>query len=257
MTTDPLYAATSRLNAEIAESTRLYHAGMTAPAEYARQQEVLSGRLRDVQQQHAIFNRGMGTVGATGRLAGHHMQNLAFQFQDVGVQMFAAAQSGAPFRMALMAVVQQGAQIQMIMAQAGVGIRAVGAAFVTMSKGILVAALTNPIVLGVAAAIAAVAGSIKYLQGVANSEADMKGFAESLGLTAKEIRNLDNVTVTFGDTAKAVFQVTGRAIWGLVGAEVSAFGGWLKKWIMIAANDVKNGANFMIGGQRGRGRGSS
>jgi len=52
MSTDPLYAATRKLNAEIAESTRLYHAGSTAPAEYARQQEVLIGRLRQSAQAH-------------------------------------------------------------------------------------------------------------------------------------------------------------------------------------------------------------
>lgn len=70
MSTDPLYAATSRLNAEIAESTRLYYAGATAPAEYARQQDVLAGRLRDVGQQHSAVNRGFGTVGTSGKLAG-------------------------------------------------------------------------------------------------------------------------------------------------------------------------------------------
>ncbi|MEG8025041.1 hypothetical protein QP162_12580 [Sphingomonas aurantiaca] len=57
MATDPLYAATKRLNAEIAESTRLYHAGATAPAEYARQQDVLTGRLRQSAQAQEEMDR--------------------------------------------------------------------------------------------------------------------------------------------------------------------------------------------------------
>lgn len=251
MSTDPLYAATKRLNDEIAESTRLYYAGATAPAEYARQQEVLTARLRDAEQQQGIFNRGLGTVGATGKLAGHHMANLGYQFQDISIQMIAAAQSSAPLKMAFMALVQQGGQIQMIMSQAGVGIREVGAAFVTMSKGILVATLTNPYLLAGAAAIGAFAGAVKLLQNAANARVDMNAYAESLGLTAKEIRNLDNVTVTFGDTAKAVFQVAGRAIWDHIGPAVTSAWDTMKDWAGWIFSGVKDAANFLIGGMVG------
>lgn len=238
--TDPLYAATVRLNAEIAESTRLYQVGATAPAEYARQQELLTGRLRAVQEQQDTVNRG-------GKLAAHHMQNLAFQFQDVGIQMFAAAQSGEPFKMAMMAIVQQGSQIYGIMGQAGVGIKAVGAAFLTMSKSILLATATNPYLLAGAAAIGAFAGAVKLLQNAANSRVDMKAYAESIGLTTKEIRNLDNVTVTFGDTAKAVFQVAGRAIWEQIGPMVTKVWDTMKEWAGWIFTEWKKVGNFIIG----------
>lgn len=247
MSTDPLYAATSRLNVEIAESTRLYHSGATAPAEYARQQDVLTGRLREVERQHTAVNSGLGTVGTSGKLAGHHVQNLAFQFQDLGVQMVAAAGSSAPFKMGMMALMQQGAQIQGIMNQAGIGIRGVGAAFVGMSKSILLATLTNPYLLAAAAAITVVAGSIKLLQNAANQGADMKAYAASLGLTAKEIRHLDNVTVTYGDTAKAVFQVAGAAIWSSIGPSVTATWEVMKQWAAWIGTGIKAAANFMIG----------
>lgn len=247
MSTDPLYAATQRLNAEIAESTRLYYAGATAPAEYARQQEVLAGRLRDVQKQHELMNRSLMGIGTTGRLASHHMANLGYQFQDIGVQMFAASQSSAPLKMAFMALVQQGAQIQMIMSQAGVGIRAVAAAFLDMSKSILIATATNPYLLAGAAIIGAFAGAVKMLQNAANSGADMKKYAESLGLTAKEIRHLDNVTVTWGDTAKAVFQVTGRAIWDRIGPAVTGTWNTMKEWAAWIFSALKGASNFMIG----------
>ncbi len=246
--TDPLYAATKRLNDEIAESTRLYLNGATAPAEYARQQQVLTGRLREVETQHDAVNRGLGSVGATGKLASYHMLNLAYNFQDLGVQMFAAAGSSDPLKMAMMAIMQQGSQISGVMMQAGVGIRAVGAAFLTMSKSILLAAATNPYILAGAAAIGVFAGAVKLLQSSANDDGSMKKYAASLGLTAKEIRNLDNVTVTFGDTAKAVFQVAGRAIWDVIGPAVKATWEVMKDWLGWIGGGVKSAVNFMIGG---------
>lgn len=248
LSTDPLYAATVRLNAEIAESTRLYYAGATAQSEYERQQGVLTGQLRAVEEQQSVVNRGLGSVGAQGRLAGHHMQNLAFQFQDVGIQMFAAAQSSEPFKMAIMAIVQQGAQIGGIMAQAGVGLRAVGVAFLAMSRDILIAAATNPIILGIAATVGVLVAAVKGLQSVANDGGPVEAYAKSLGLTAKEIKQLDNVTVTFGDTAKAVFQVAGRAIWDQIGPAVTSTWNMMKEWLAWIGTGVKGAVNFLIGG---------
>ncbi|MEG3089496.1 hypothetical protein [Sphingomonas sp. PB4P5] len=246
MATDPLYAATSRLNAEIAESTRLYLNGATAPAEYARQQDVLTGRLRAVVQQQDTVNRSTGSLAPPARLAGHHMQNLAFQFQDLTVQMVAAAGSSAPFKMAMMAMMQQGMQIQGIMSQAGIGIRGVGAAFGTMSKAILLATVTNPILMGIAAAITVVAGAIKLLQVAANDGDPMKKYVASLGLTKAEIRNLDNVTVTYGDTAKAVFQVAGAAIWSVIGKSVTDVWKVMKDWAAWIGSGAKDAINLLI-----------
>lgn len=246
--TDPLYAATVRLNAEIAESTRLYYAGVTAPAEYARQQDVLVGRLRAVEREQEAVNRGLGTVGGSGQLAGHHMQNLAFQFQDLGIQMFQAAGSSAPLKMAFTALLQQGAQIQGVMSQAGIGIRGVGAAFVDMSRSVLVATATNPYLLAGAAAIMVFVGAVKALQNAANSSVDMKAYASAIGVSAEEMKKLDGVTITFGDTAKAVFQVAGRAIWGAIGPAVNNTWSIMKEWIAWILGGVKSAVNFMIGG---------
>lgn len=248
MSTDPLYAALQRVNSEIAESTRLYQIGATAPAEYARQQDVLIGRLREVERQHDVVNGGIGRVGTTGKLAGHHMQNLAFQFQDVGVQMVAAAGSSEPLKMAFMALLQQGSQIYGIMGQAGVGLRGVGAAFLSMSGSILLAAATNPIILGIAATVGVLVAAVKGLQSVANDGGPVEAYAKSLGLTAKEIKQLDNVTVTFGDTAKAVFQVAGRAIWEQIGPAVTSTWATMKEWLAWIGTGVKGAVNFMIGG---------
>lgn len=248
MSTDPLYAATRRLNEEIAESTRLYHAGVTGQAEYERQQGVLTNRMDAVTRQSDLVNKGMGAIGTNGKLAGHHVQNLAFQFQDLSLGFGSALASSEPVKMMLMTLAQQGFQIQGIMAQAGIGIRGVGAAFLDMSKSVLLAAVTNPVLMGIAAAAALAAGSIRMIQSAANEGEDMKAYAASLGLTAKEIRNLDNVTVTFGDTTKAVFQVAGAAIWGLIGPAVTKAWDFMKEWTAWIGSGVKDAINFMIGG---------
>lgn len=248
MSTDPLYAATKRLNDEIAESTRLYHAGVTAQGEYERQQSVLTGRLAGVTRQSDLVNNAIGGIGTNGKLAGHHVQNLAFQFQDLSLGFGSALASSEPVKMMLMTLAQQGFQIQGIMSQAGIGIRGVGAAFLDMSKSVLLATVTNPVLMGIAAAAALAAGAIKLMQSAANDGQDMKAYAASLGLTEKEIRNLDNVTVTFGDTTKAVFQVAGAAIWGAIGPAVTQVWDVMKEWATWIGSGVKDAVNFMIGG---------
>jgi hypothetical protein len=208
----------------------------------------LASRLRTANAEMNRLEIGTGSIGKTSQLAGHHTRNLAFQFQDLGVQLAGAAGSSAPFKLAMMAMLQQGAQIQGIMMQAGIGIRGVAVAFGQMSKAILLATLTNPYLLAFAAAVTVIAGSIKLMQSAANDDKPMKAYAASLGLTAKEIRNLDNVTVTFGDTAKAVFQVAGAAIWSGIGPAVTGVWKTMKEWLDWIGTGVKSAVNFMIGG---------
>jgi hypothetical protein len=230
-----------------ASEVRNMRAEMRAAAAEERGLTELAGRIRATNAQLNLLEAGTNRIGSTGRLAGFHMQNLAFQFQDLGIQMAAAAGSSAPLKMAFMALMQQGTQIQGIMSQAGVGIREVGSAFVSMTKSVLLAAVTNPVLLGIAAAVGVFAGTVKLLQNAANDGADMKKYAESLGLTAKEIRHLNNVTVTWGDTAKAVFQVAGRTIWDQIGPSVTGVWGTMKSWLEWIGSAVKTGMNFFIG----------
>ncbi|APZ98073.1 hypothetical protein BWQ93_05950 [Sphingopyxis sp. QXT-31] len=99
-----------------------------------------------------------------------------------------------------------------------------------------------------ALALGAAAAAIKVLQSNANEGRDMEAYAKSLGLTAKEVRNLDDVTITFGDTAKAVFQVAGRAIWDNIGPAVTRVWTVMKEWTAWIFSGVKAAVNFMIGG---------
>ncbi|RZM34366.1 MAG: hypothetical protein EOP67_17440, partial [Sphingomonas sp.] len=95
--TDPLYSATKRLNAEIAESTRLYHAGATAPGEYARQQDVLNERLRESAIAHE------GAAGSM-RKSGGALKNIAVQLPDITQGLLTGQKP-------MQVLIQQGAQI--------------------------------------------------------------------------------------------------------------------------------------------------
>ena len=114
---------------------------------------------------------GITATGKSGNLAGHHMQNLAFQFQDLGVQMAAAAGSSNPLKMVFMALLQQGSQISGVLSQAGVGLGG-------MVKEL---AATYPVLTSFAVGAAAAAAGI--------------------GLITAEINESSKVHVTWMDTA--------------------------------------------------------
>ncbi|KTF70692.1 hypothetical protein ATB93_18740 [Sphingomonas sp. WG] len=233
MATDPLYAATKRLNAEIAESTRLYHAGVTAPAEYARQQEVLTQRLRGVADQQDL-------AAKAGRNNAFALQSVAVQLPDVIGGLLTGQKPMTIF-------IQQGFQIAQVGMMAEGGLKGFARSIGEVSKAALIAVVTNPILLGLAATAGAVAGSIALMNKAANSGSSMKQYAASLGLTEKQIRQLDNVTVTYGDTTKAVFQVAGRAIWDGIGPAVTSTWTVMKGWLEAVGAGAKTSVNFVIG----------
>lgn len=77
-------------------------------------------------------------------------------------------------------------------------------------------------VLVIAAAVAApFAVALYRINEQANADNGLNDYVRTLGLTADEMKELENVTVTYGDTAKAVFQVIGKAIWDLIGPAVT------------------------------------
>jgi len=182
MSTDPLYAATAKLNAEIAESTRLYHAGATAPAEYARQQDVLTGRLRQSAQAQddmdRVARKGKGTL-----------TQLSFQLNDVATM---AAMGAAPFQI----FASQAGQIFQVAQMAEGGVKG----FAAEMGGLAVAFLP-------AIAVASVAGVALYRwKEQINEDAGMKKFAEGLGLTSKEMKKLGDQSITTGDMVAGVWK---------------------------------------------------
>lgn len=74
----------------------------------------------------------MNNYSSASKLASHHSINLAFQMQDLSMQMAMAAQSSRPLSMGLMALFQQGTQIQGIAMQSGASYKQLGMAMLEM-----------------------------------------------------------------------------------------------------------------------------
>lgn len=232
MATDPLYAATKRLNAEIAESTRLYRAGATAPAEYARQQQVLTERLNMVGQAH-------DTSTKAGRRNQLMLTQLSFQLNDVATM----AMSGAG---AFQIFATQAGQIFQIGQMADGGFKGMARSIGAVTASVLGFVASSPLLLGAIATLGGAGVALKLINDEANKGDPMKAYVASLGLTAKEIRQLDDVTVTYGDTIKAVFQLAGGAIWGAIGEPVTKVWNWMKEWLSWAGTATADYLNLLI-----------
>ncbi|WP_260597809.1 phage tail length tape measure family protein [Sphingomonas endolithica] len=198
MSTDPLYAATKRLNDEIAESTRLYRTGATAPAEYARQQEVLTGRLAAAGKQH-------DALAGSSRRSGFAMQQFALQLPDI-IQGLLTGQK--PMTIAI----QQGGQLAQVAQMAEGGMKG-------FARQLLAGAAAFAPFIAVAAV--AVAGFALFDRAVSKG-IDTKEMVAGLGLTRAEIKRLKDTTVDTGDVVKATFQVMAKR----VGFELGNVKGW-------------------------------
>lgn len=187
-------------------------------------------------QAQAVAARATG-MGASSKLASHQLQNLSFQVNDLVVGIA----SGAPVMTVFM---QQGAQIAQIMAQAGVGVGGMVKQVAAMVGGFIVA---NPLILAAGVAAGGAAIGIAAINREANNGDPVRKYAESLGLTAKQMRQLDDVTVTTGDTIKAVFQVAGRAIWENISTPVTAVWTLMSNAFAQIADAAKGTFNLLIG----------
>lgn len=156
-------------------------------------------------------------VGASSKIAGHHLSNLAFQFNDVAVM---AASGQAP----LMIFVQQGSQIAQIMAQAGVGVGGLVREIGGMVGGFIAA---HPLLL--AAALAA---------GV---------LAAAVGLVTDEINENSKVHVTWMDTALGTYDVISEAISSKVTGAFQAMGIDVGEVWESVKGYTKGAINFIIG----------
>ncbi len=214
MSTDPLYTATKRLNDEIAESTRLYHAGATAAPEYARQQEVLTGRLRQLSAVQDDATRVASKHGGT-------LTQLSFQINDIATM---AAMGAAPMQI----FASQAGQIFQVAQMAEGGVKGFA-----LQMGALLLRFA-PVTAGLA--VAGVAFSRWHDQ--LNDDAGLKAYASTLGLTAKEMDRLKDVTVTSGDIM--------NGIWKTIDDRTNISGNTKKliDWL-FSPNDAQTVANFV------------
>jgi hypothetical protein len=147
------------------------------------------------------LNKSLSGAGVGAGLARHQMVNLGYQLQDIVVSLQAGQNPLTVF-------IQQGSQIAGIAAASGIGFKAMAAS---------VWALIAPFTLLIAVLAAAYLGFKKFTENSASShKAELVEYANSLGLTSKEMRKLgndsvdasgklksfNNVTITTGDSFK-------------------------------------------------------
>ena len=147
----------------------------------------------------AVGSRGMTRMGGSAKLAGHQMQNLVYQLNDVVVSLFSGQKPMTVF-------MQQGTQIGQIAMQAGVGIGGMARALLGLAASAAATALTNPYLLAAAAAAALAFGAFKMFQSSVKQTGELDKYAQSLGLTKKEMEKLGPVGITVGDTMKGLWK---------------------------------------------------
>lgn len=147
----------------------------------------------------AVGTRGITRMGGSAKLAGHQMQNLVYQLNDVVVSLASGQKPMTVF-------MQQGSQIGQIAMQAGVGIGGMARAVLGLAASAAAAALTNPYLLAAAAAAGIAFGAFKMFQSSVKQSGELDRYAQSLGLTAKEMEKLGPVGVTAGDVMRGLWR---------------------------------------------------
>lgn len=213
---DQLAASIMKSNAAAAASGKNWQANAAAQTEAMRnyqsvnnsvsQATVLQRGWQEQVKKSDTLNKTVGksneqlgtsldNVGNKSELARHHMVNLGFQLQDIFVSL---ASGQKPLTVAI----QQGAQIGGIASQAGVGMG-------TMAKQ---AALMVARFIPLAAGLALVVGGLTTLRnGMRNGDKEFEGYAKSLGATHAEMKKLGDLTVTYSDMAKGLFETIKNA----------------------------------------------
>jgi hypothetical protein len=208
---------------------------LAAVAAESRGMTELASRIR-------VAQGALDGMGGTARLTRSHTLNLGYQFSDLGIQMAAAAGSSEPLKMAFMALIQQGSQIQGIMAQAGIGFRGLA---------VYVWGLVAPFAPLIAVAGAAY-GALKLVTSSLNSDAGLKEYAKTLGLTKDEMAKLKDVGITTGDVMVGIWKTLDQD------KTLSNFIKKAKTWFGELRDDIVAGMRFagatlygaLVGGYR-------
>jgi hypothetical protein len=163
---------------------------------------------------------GITGIGNSSKLAAHHSQNLFFQLQD----MFVGLTSG---QKPMTVFIQQGSQIGGIMAQAGLGIGGVIRAIGSMVASMTMAVVTNPILMGIAAAAGAVGLAFNFM--------------------ADDISAASGVTVTAGDVMMGAFDVVRNFLATQVTAAFAYFGTTTGEVWNSVVSITRKAVNIIIG----------
>jgi hypothetical protein len=209
--------------------------------EMADMKRSVAGAMGDIAESATRADKALGSAGGGGitrmggsaRLASHHMQNLVFQLNDMVVGLFSGQKPLTVF-------MQQGTQIGQIGMQAGVGIGGMARALVGLAASSAAAALTNPYLLAAAAAAALAFGAFKMFQSSVKQTGELDKYAQSLGLTNKEMEKLGPVGITVGDTMKGLWKTVSD------GLNLGSVFSTLKDWAATAFDTIMQVGKYAI-----------
>lgn len=209
--------------------------------EMADMKRTVAGAMGDMADSASRADRALNAVGGGGvtrmggsaKLAGHHVQNLVFQLNDMVVGLFSGQKPMTVF-------MQQGTQIGQIAMQAGVGIGGMARALLGLAASAAAAALTNPYLLAAAAAAALAFGAFKLFQSSVKQTGELDRYAQSLGLTKKEMEKLGPVGITIGDTMKGLWKTVSD------GLNLGSVFSTLKDWAVTAFEAVLTVGKYAV-----------
>lgn len=209
--------------------------------EMADMKRSVAGAMGDIADSASRADKALGSAGGGGltrmggsaKLAGHHVQNLVYQLNDMVVGLFSGQKPLTVF-------MQQGTQIGQIGMQAGVGIGGMARALLGLAASSAAAALTNPYLLAAAAAAALAFGAFKMFQSSVKQTGELDKYAQSLGLTKKEMEKLGPVGITVGDTMKGLWKTVSD------GLSLGSVFSTLKDWAVTAFDAIMQVGKYAI-----------
>jgi hypothetical protein len=185
-------------------------AAAAAPtAELAREIRSMGAELIKAERAAMTSTPHITSMGNSSKLASHHTQNLAFQLQDVFVGLTSGQKPMTVF-------FQQGSQIAGIMMQAGLSVRAFATEVAALTARVVAAVALNPAFLAFAAAAGTAFVAFKDFQAQVGKTGELEKFQKSLGLTKKELKELEKevgpAAITMGDVFKGLGKTISDAL---------------------------------------------
>ncbi|WP_323775953.1 phage tail tape measure C-terminal domain-containing protein [Leisingera sp.] len=209
---NPVYAATRQYKAALADLNMLKKQGVISSQEYT---DALDREAERMRANIAMNAAGVQQMARSARMGTFRMQQMFYQVNDIGVSL---AGGMNPF----LVMAQQGTQIAQIY---GFGNGGVSGIFRDLSK-MVTGVVTRIPFLTAALAVGGVA---------------VAGLRSEINDTGKEV-------VSFGDTAKAVFQVIGSDIYQFIKPAVDKISDWFSwAWDKVVAG-VTWAGNALING---------
>jgi len=185
-------------------------AAAAAPtAELAREIRNMGAALINAERAAMTSTPHITSMGNSTKLASHHTQNLAFQLQDVFVGLTSGQKPMTVF-------FQQGSQIGQIMMQSGLSVKTFAAEVAAMTGRVAAAVAMNPYFLAFAAAAGTAFVAFQDFQAEVGKTGELEKFQASLGLTRKELKELEKevgpAAITMGDVFKGLGKTISDAL---------------------------------------------